>query len=101
MPKPMTNPVSCMDCGYTCAERDIPTRQTLPEVRTPPGEPAEYRECCPKCGSEDFEEAILCDECNERPCICDAANFDDDDRKDTEHGEERTGDRQDQATDQR
>lgn len=56
----------CLRCGTVSEEHDA--LRFFPEVHDElPEKPTEWmaRLCCPECGSEDLEEAELCDECGE------------------------------------
>ena len=56
----------CLRCGTVSEEHDALC--FFPEVHDElPEKPTEWmaRLCCPECGSEDLEEAELCDECGE------------------------------------
>ena len=46
----------CIACGHVFDERDT-TAWWSPD--------GEYYSCCPRCGSDELDEAVLCEECGE------------------------------------
>lgn len=72
------DPVQCSRCGHLTQRGLLETeryrRMSLRGIRyiaIEDCEPDEYVVACPDCGAvESFDDAILCAECLDRPCIC-------------------------------